>query len=72
MDLTKKINWYFGLVMVLVILFLGIGLLLTDVAYDTISGSRRTWMGVIFLVYAGFRAIRVYMQYKQFKSETND
>ena len=72
MDLTKRIYWYFGVVMVLLILVMGIGLLTTDAMYDVIQKPRRTWLGWIFLVYAGFRATRLYVQFKQFKSDRDE
>ena len=71
-DLTKRIYWYFGLMMVIIIVAMGITLLTTDVLYDTIQKPRRTWLGWIFLIYGAFRGMRVYTQFKQFKSDRDE
>ncbi|HLC83985.1 MAG TPA: hypothetical protein VJI69_09145 [Bacteroidia bacterium] len=71
-NLVQKLYWYFGVVMVLLIFSMGVGLLATDAMYDAIPKPRRTWLAIVFLIYSIFRGGRVYMQYKQFKSKSDE
>lgn len=51
-------------------LFLGCGFvfLSTDFLLEKLPKPNRTWFGIIFIIYGGFRAARQYNQYKK----TND
>jgi hypothetical protein len=71
-DLLKRTYWYFGVFMAVMILIFGITLLATDVLYETIPSPNRKWIGIIFLIYAGFRGSRAFQQYRQFKSPSDD
>ncbi len=50
----------FSLVMIIIILVIGIGMLTTNINLELISGSNRTILGCIFLLYAVVRGIRFY------------
>ncbi len=71
-NLTQRVYWYFGLVMVLLIFSMGVGLLATDAMYETIPKPRRTWLAIVFLIYSLFRGMRLYTQLKQFKSGSDE
>ena len=61
---------YFGYVMVLFYLALGLGFLLTNVFSEFISaGILRVSLGLLLILYSIFRAFRIY---KQNKNEKHD
>ncbi|MCD6069214.1 MAG: hypothetical protein K0S33_4040 [Bacteroidetes bacterium] len=71
-DLFKRVYWYLGAFMSLLIFIFGIALLATQVLYETIPPPNRTWIAIIFLVYSVIRGARVIQQYKQFKSRGDE
>lgn len=71
-DLFKRVYWYLGAFMSILIFCFGIALLTTDVLYDSIPPSNRKWLGIIFLIYSTIRGLRVIQQYRQFKRQDND
>lgn len=61
---------YFGYVMVLFYLALGLGFLLTNVFIEFISaGPLRIFLGILLILYSFFRAFRIYKQVKESKDE---
>lgn len=55
-------------------LFLGCGFvfLCSDFLIEQLPKPNRTWFGIIFIVYGGFRAARQYNQFKKLKKEDNE
>lgn len=61
---------YFGYVMVLFYLVLGLGFLLTNIFQEFIStGNLRTALGILLILYSIFRAFRIYKKVKEIKDE---
>jgi len=55
-------------------LFLGCGFvfLCSDFLIERLPKPNRTWFGIIFIVYGGFRAARQYNQFKKMQREDNE
>jgi hypothetical protein len=55
-------------------LFIGCGFvfLCSDFMLEQLPKPKRTWFGILFLVYGGFRAVRQYNQFKKTKREENE
>jgi hypothetical protein len=51
--------------MATIILIMGFAMLLTDIYGDLIQRPNRTYLGLIFLAYAGFRYMRGWQIYKR-------
>jgi hypothetical protein len=74
-DTRMTKNWltltgYFGYVMVLFYLALGLGFLLTDIFQEFIqTGGWRTLLGVALILYSIFRGFRIYKKVKEIKDE---
>jgi positive regulator of sigma E activity len=74
-DTTMTKSWlmfagYFGYVMVLFYLVLGLGFLLTNIFQEFIStGNLRTALGILLILYSIFRAFRIYKKVKEIKDE---
>lgn len=70
-----KKNWlvfagYFGYVMVLFYLVIGLGFLLTNVFQEFIAdGKWRTILGILLILYSIFRAFRILKKVKEIKNE---
>ena len=61
---------YFGYVMVLFYLVLGLGFLLTNIFQEFIpTGNLRTALGILLILYSIFRAFRIYKKVKEIKDE---
>lgn len=58
--ITHLLVLWFGALMVLVVLALGIALLTTDFYSDRLSGSKRTFFIVMLFAYAVYRSYRTY------------
>ena len=59
----------FSLIMIIIIIFIGIGMLITPYFKEIIWGTNRTILGWIFIVYAGIRGIRFYQLIKAKEDE---
>lgn len=74
-DTRMTKNWltfagYFGYVMVLFYLVLGLGFLLTNIFQEFIStGGWRTLLGILLILYSIFRGFRIYKKVKEIKDE---
>jgi len=73
-DTTVTKNWlvfvgYFGYVMVLFYLVLGLGFLLTNIFQEFIAGNWRIILGILLILYSIFRAFRIYKKVKEIKDE---
>jgi hypothetical protein len=70
-----KKNWfvfaeYFGYVMVLFYLVIGLGFIFTNIFEEFIStGTTRIGLGVILILYSLFRAFRIFKKVKEVKNE---
>lgn len=58
--LSNSISLWFGIIMVLMVTAGAVVFAFTDFMSDTLSGSRRTLLIVIFVAYAIFRGVRIY------------
>lgn len=61
-----------GILMAAVFIGCGFVFLCSDVLIDKLPKPNRTWLGVAFLAYGGFRAARQYNQFKRMKREENE
>ena len=68
--LGNKITLVFGAIVVALILVMGIGLLCTTILIEKIPKPNRTYLGLVFIFYASFRAYRIFKSFKD--SKTND
>ena len=55
-------------------LFIGCGFifLCTDFLLERLPKPNRTWFGILFIIYGGFRAGRQYYQFKKLKREEEE
>lgn len=53
----------FGIIIVIIIFIMGLGMLLSNMYTEIISGRYRTILGVIFIIYSLLRAIRIYQNF---------
>jgi hypothetical protein len=67
--MANKIIFVFGLVIVVLILSMGIVLLSTHLFTDKIPYPNRTFVGIVFILYALFRGYRAKQQYGRMKRE---
>jgi hypothetical protein len=69
-SLAAITNLWFGVVMILAVLFLAAAVLFTNVLDDRLYGNKRTIFVVILLAYALYRGFRLYQLLKR-PSEDN-
>jgi uncharacterized membrane protein YoaK (UPF0700 family) len=67
-NLANKVGWLFGLVMTIVFFACGIVFMFSDFMIENLPKPNRTYLALVFLAYAVIRAIRLYQQYKKFKT----
>ena len=67
-NITKLLVLWFGAIMVLVVLVLGIALLTTNFYSDRLSGSKRTFFIGLLFAYAVYRSFRTYSLLKTRKT----
>ena len=69
MNIGHKITFGFSLAVVCLILFLGVMMLISDVAIDRVPKPNRTYLGIVFILYSGYRGYRANKQFKQMQNE---
>ena len=62
---TQVVLFWFGNLMAVAFLCCGFVFLLTDVLIDNFPYPNRKWLGVLLLVYAGYRGMRQFSQFKK-------
>ena len=67
MKWSNKIVLIFGLIVAVFILFFGITLLCTNMFIDKIPKPNRTFLGIVFILYAAFRGYRAKMAFDKMK-----
>lgn len=70
--LTQMALFWFGTVMAAVFLCCGFLFLCSNFMIENIPHPNRTWVGILFLLYAGFRTTRQYNLYKRLKRGHHD
>lgn len=70
--LTQKALFWFGTFMAAAFLCCGFLFLLSNILIENFPEPNRTWLGVLFLVYAGYRGARQYLQYKKLYRPNNE
>lgn len=67
--MVNKISHYFGFAMVAVYVALGLLFLFTEAAAD-IFPYYRTEVGIVMLIYSGYRSFMIYRKIKKAKQNT--
>lgn len=67
--LTQKALFWFGTVMAAAFLCCGFLFLTSNFLIEKVPAPNRTYMGIVFLLYAGFRGTRQYKVFKQLKQK---
>jgi len=70
--LTQIALFWFGNLMAAAFLCCGFLFLLTDFYIDNLPQPRRTWLGILFLAYSGYRGWRQYSMYKKIRQNTDE
>ncbi len=70
--LTGKALFWFGTAMAAAFLCCGFLFLCTDVLIDNFPEPKRTWLGILLLVYAGYRGARQYFRFKKMQREVEE
>lgn len=65
--LTQMTLFWFGTIMAAVFLCCGFLFICSNFLIDRVPPPNRTYIGILFLLYAGFRATRQYNLYKRLK-----
>lgn len=65
----KTVNLGISFVSIITCLIFAYFLLFTDLKEDTLYGTKRIILSIIFIIYA---LLRVYRAYKQFKTKDNE
>lgn len=63
--ITGLVSIWFGIVMVVIVLFLGCLVAFTDVMTDRLYGHKRSFFIGLMFTYAAYRAFRIYQLSKQ-------
>lgn len=70
--LMKTALFWFGTVMAAAFLCCGFLFLLSDALIENFPPPNRTWLGVLFIVYAGYRGARQYVLFKKLKQNQDE
>ena len=68
----QMISFWFGAIMVVVVVVLAIGVLTTDMLSDRLYGNKRIIFVVMLLAYAVYRSYRMYLYFKGSRQNEND
>ena len=63
------VSIWFGIVMVVIVVFLGSLVAFTDFMTDRLFGNKRTFFIGLMFAYACYRSYRIYQLYKQKQAE---
>ena len=63
--LLLTVLFWFGTLMAAVFICCGFAFLLTDFLVVNVPKPNRTYLGIVFIIYGSFRAVRQYNQYKR-------
>jgi hypothetical protein len=67
--ISGLVSVWFGIVMVVIVLFLGCLVAFTDFMSDRLFGGKRTFFIVLMFAYALYRSYRIYQLYQQKNEE---
>lgn len=67
--ISGLVSVWFGIIMVVVVLFLGALIAFTDLLIDRLYGNKRSFFIVLMFSYAIYRSYRIYAAVKQQQKE---
>ncbi|HXB39872.1 MAG TPA: hypothetical protein VNZ49_04970 [Bacteroidia bacterium] len=70
--LMQTALFWFGTIMAAAFLCCGLLFLCSDVMIDNFPPPNRKWLGILFLVYAGYRGARQYIKFKKLKHDNDE
>ncbi len=70
--LTQMALFWFGTIMAAAFLCCGFIFLCSDVMIENFPQPKRNWLGILFLIYGGYRGVRQYFLFKKLKQTENE